>query len=246
MRSSELPFVRSMFDHIAPHYDLLNRLLSLRQDVMWRRKLVGALGLPPDGRLLDVACGTCDVGIQAVRTLGTGIRVTGVDFSTRMLAQARRKLKTHGLADHIQVVAGDAFDLPVAPGGFDALSIAFGIRNLQDRSTALTSFFTILKPGGVLAVLELATPKPGVALSLYLLYFRRLLPRIGGLFSRNRAAYTYLPDSVLKFPRPSEFARLMAGAGFEAVAWQPLSIGIATLFKGRKPVRRSASGPARQ
>lgn len=238
MRSSELPFVRSMFDHIAPHYDLLNRLLSLRQDVMWRRKLVAALDLSPDGRLLDVACGTCDVGIQATRTLGVGIRVTGVDFSSHMLALARRKITAQGLSDQIQVVSGDAFDLPVAPGRFDALSIAFGIRNLQDRSAALTSFLELLKPGGVLAVLELATPKPGIALSLYLLYFRRLLPRIGGLFSRNRAAYTYLPDSVLKFPRPAEFARLMTRAGFEAVAWQPLSTGIATLFKGRKPVGR--------
>jgi demethylmenaquinone methyltransferase/2-methoxy-6-polyprenyl-1,4-benzoquinol methylase len=225
-----------MFDDIAPHYDLLNRLLSLRQDVMWRRKLVAALDLPPDGRLLDVACGTCDVGIQAARTRGTGIRVTGVDFSSRMLVLARRKITALGLSDQIQVAAADAFDLPLAPGGFDALSIAFGIRNLQDRSSALTSFLELLKPGGVLAVLELATPSPGIALSLYLLYFRRLLPRIGGLFSRNRAAYTYLPDSVLKFPRPSEFARLMTRTGFEAVAWQPLSLGIATLFKGRKPV----------
>jgi demethylmenaquinone methyltransferase / 2-methoxy-6-polyprenyl-1,4-benzoquinol methylase len=238
MRSSELPFVRSMFDHIAPHYDLLNRLLSLRQDVMWRRKLVAALDLPSDGRLLDVACGTCDVGIQAARTLGTGIRVAGVDFSSRMLVLANRKITAQGLVDQIQVVAADAFDLPVSAGRFDALSIAFGIRNLQDRSTALSSFLELLKPGGVLAVLELATPPPGIALSLYLLYFRRLLPLIGGLFSRNQAAYTYLPDSVLKFPRPSEFARLMTRAGFEAVAWQPLSFGIATLFKGRKPVDR--------
>lgn len=235
MRSSELPFVQSMFDHIAPHYDLLNRLLSMRQDVMWRRKLVAAMDLPPAGRLLDVACGTCDVGIQAVDSLGPGIRVTGVDFSTRMLDLAHRKIAAAGLEDQIQVAAGDAFDLPLLPGGFDALSIAFGIRNLQDKAAALRAFHQQLKPGGVLAVLELATPPPGIALSLYLLYFRRLLPIIGGLFSRNREAYTYLPDSVLKFPRPAAFARMMRQAGFEAVAWQPLSIGIATLFKGRKP-----------
>jgi demethylmenaquinone methyltransferase / 2-methoxy-6-polyprenyl-1,4-benzoquinol methylase len=246
MRSSELPFIRSMFDHIAPHYDLLNRLLSLRQDVMWRRKLVAALDMPINGQLLDVACGTCDVGIQAVRTLGAGIRVTGIDFSSRMLVLARRKIAVQGLADQIQVVSADAFDLPVAPGRFDALSIAFGIRNLQNRSTALTAFLERLKPGGVLAVLELATPKPGIALSLYLLYFRRLLPRIGGLFSRNQAAYTYLPDSVLKFPRPPEFARLMTRAGFESVAWQPLSMGIATLYKGRRPVGQLAGAPVCQ
>jgi demethylmenaquinone methyltransferase/2-methoxy-6-polyprenyl-1,4-benzoquinol methylase len=227
-----------MFDHIAPHYDLLNRLLSLRQDVMWRRRLVAALDLPEDGHLLDVACGTGEVGIHAVHTLGPGIRVTGVDFSTRMLALAKRKIDAEGLSDQIQVTAGDAFDLPVAPGGFDALSIAFGIRNLQDRVAALAAFKAALKPGGVLAVLELATPPPGIVLSLYLFYFRRLLPRIGGLFSRDRAAYTYLPDSVLKFPRPAQFARLMTRVGFAAVAWQPLSIGIATLFKGRKPVCR--------
>ena len=238
MRSSELPFVQSMFDHIAPHYDLLNRLLSMRQDVMWRRKLVAAMELPPAGRLLDVACGTCDVGIQAVRSLGPGIRVTGVDFSTRMLSLAHRKIAAEGLADQIQVAAGDAFDLPVHPGGFDALSIAFGIRNLQDKAAALGAFHEQLRPGGVLAVLELATPPPGIALDLYLLYFRRLLPLIGGFFSRNRAAYTYLPDSVLKFPRPPAFAGMMRRAGFEDVAWQPLSIGIATLFKGRKSVCR--------
>jgi demethylmenaquinone methyltransferase/2-methoxy-6-polyprenyl-1,4-benzoquinol methylase len=224
-----------MFDHIAPRYDLLNRLLSLRQDVMWRRKLVAALDLPADGRLLDVACGTCDVGLQAVRSLGPGIRVTGVDFSTRMLALARGKIVAEGVSHQIQVAAGDAFHLPVVPGGFDAVSIAFGIRNLQAKATALAAFRKQLKPGGVLAVLELATPRPGVLHDLYLLYFRRLLPRIGGLFSQNRAAYTYLPDSVLGFPRPAVFARLMGRAGFEAVAWQPLSMGIATLFKGRKP-----------
>ena len=235
MRSSELPFVQSMFDHIAPHYDLLNRLLSLRQDVMWRRKLVAALALPAKGRLLDVACGTCDVGIQAVRSLGPGIRVTGIDFSTRMLALAQRKIRAEGLAAQIRVAAGNAFDLPVRPGGFDAVSIAFGIRNLQARTTALEAFRAQLRPGGVLCVLELATPRPGLALSLYLLYFRRILPRIGGLFSKNRAAYTYLPDSVLKFPRPPAFARHLRRAGFEAVAWQPLSIGIATLFRGRRP-----------
>jgi demethylmenaquinone methyltransferase/2-methoxy-6-polyprenyl-1,4-benzoquinol methylase len=182
-----------------------------------------------------VACGTCDVGIQAVRTLGPGIRVTGVDFSTRMLALAHRKIAAEGLADQIQVAAGDAFDLPVVPGGFDALSIAFGIRNLQAKAAALAAFREQLKPGGVLAVLELATPPPGIALDLYLLYFRRLLPLIGGLFSHNRAAYTYLPDSVLKFPRPAAFARLMTRAGFTEVAWQPLSLGIATLFRARKP-----------
>lgn len=236
MRSSELPFVQSMFDHIAPHYDLLNRLLSMRQDVMWRRKLVAAMDLPSGGRLLDVACGTCDVGIQAANSLGPGIRVTGVDFSTRMLALAHRKIAAEGLEDQIQVAAGDAFDLPVLPGGFDALSIAFGIRNLQDKAAALRAFHEQLRPGGVLVVLELATPPTGIALDLYLLYFRRLLPLIGGLFSHNRAAYTYLPDSVLKFPRPPEFARLMRRAGFTDVAWQPLSIGIATLFKGRKVV----------
>ncbi|MDJ0782050.1 MAG: bifunctional demethylmenaquinone methyltransferase/2-methoxy-6-polyprenyl-1,4-benzoquinol methylase UbiE [Desulfosarcinaceae bacterium] len=237
MRSSELPFVQSMFDHIAPHYDLLNRILSLRQDVMWRRKLVSALDLPPDGRLLDVACGTCDVGIEAVRTLGSEIRVTGVDFSRRMLAQARRKIAQAGLSEQIQLIAGDAFDLPVAAEGFDALSIAFGIRNLQDRVAALVSFRRRLKPGGVLTVLELTTPPPGILHRLYLLYFRRLLPRIGGVFSQNRAAYTYLPDSVLKFPRPLEFARMMRRAGYARVTWLPLSMGIATLFKGRTPVR---------
>jgi demethylmenaquinone methyltransferase/2-methoxy-6-polyprenyl-1,4-benzoquinol methylase len=227
-----------MFDTIAPRYDLLNRILSLRQDIMWRRKLVAALDLPADGRLLDVACGTCDVGLQAVRSLGPDIRVTGVDFSTRMLTLAKEKIVAEGVSHQIKLAAGDALDLPVAPGGFDALSIAFGIRNLQAKTAALAAFRKQLRPGGVLAVLELATPQPGIVQNLYLLYFRRLLPRIGGLCSQNQSAYTYLPDSVLRFPRPGQFARLMRGAGFEAVAWQPLSIGIATLFKGRRPVCR--------
>lgn len=239
MKSKELPFVREMFDRIAPHYDFLNRLLSLRRDVQWRRALAEALALSPQARVLDVACGTGDVALEIVGRLGSKAKVVGADFAQQMLRSARSKvLDDHG-RPRVHLTAADAFALPFRPASFDAVTIAFGIRNIQDKGTALGRFQELLKPGGQVAVLELATPESGLLRDAYLLYFNRLLPLLGRFFSRHTFAYTYLPASVAQFPPAAAFARLMRTAGFEQVRYRMLTLGIAVLFIGRKPLQPS-------
>jgi len=236
MNRNELEFVREMFDRIAPHYDFLNRLLSLRQDVYWRKTLVASLELAPGTRVLDTACGTADVGIEIKRRYGGRVSVTGIDFAPQMLRLAKPKFRDAGGGAAIGLAAADAFDLPFAAAGFDAITMAFGIRNIQDKSTVLKRFLDQLKPGGRLAILELGTPDRGMARHAYLFYFNRLLPLIGRLFSKHNFAYTYLPDSVARFPAAGEFARMMRRAGFEHVRYRPLTKGVTVLFVGDKPV----------
>ncbi len=239
MKSEELPFVREMFDRIAPHYDFLNRLLSLRRDVQWRRALAEALSLPPDARLLDVACGTGDVALEILGRLDSRAVVVGADFALQMLHSARPKvLDDHG-RPRVHLTAGDAFALPFRKNSFDAVTIAFGIRNIQDKVTVLGRFLEVLKPGGQVAVLELATPEAGLLRRAYLSYFNRLLPLLGRFFSRHAFAYSYLPASVAQFPPAAVFARLMRTAGFEQVRYRQLTLGIAVLFIGRKPPQSS-------
>ncbi len=234
MKNRELPFIREMFDTIAPRYDLLNRLLSLRQDVCWRRDMVSAMEISDSGTVLDAACGTGDVMLEIFRQKGPEISVFGLDFSPEMLRLAKDKF------DILQpdappqgcLIAGNAFHLPFRTGTFDAVTIAFGIRNISDKLSVLKIFHDSLKPGGMLLVLELAAPTEGLLLSLYLLYFKKILPLIGGFFSKNVTAYRYLPDSVIKFPKPAVFAQMMRSAGFSDVRWRNLTLGIATLYVG--------------
>lgn len=235
MTRNELPFIREMFDTIAHRYDFLNRTLSLKQDVIWRRRMVRALGLAA-GRgadVLDVACGTGDVALTVRQRFGEAVRVTGLDFSWNMLVLCREKVRSARVGD-IPLLSGNALALPFASNRFDALTIAFGIRNIQDRDLALAEFSRCLKPGGTLAVLELSTPENPLFHALYMFYFLKVLPFVGGLFSKNLAAYEYLPQSVIRFPDAKTFGGLMAQAGFEAVTWEKMTLGIVTLFTGKK------------
>lgn len=232
--NKELDFVKDMFDRIAPKYDFLNRLLSLRRDIFWRTEMVRAAALEKGDRVLDVACGTCDVALEISAHLSDQTRVFGLDFSLGMLRLGQKKL-TRKDKKNISLLNADALDLPFRPQGFDAVFIAFGIRNIMDRQRAVHEFFNTLKPGGRLAVLELTTPEKGLLRSLYLLYFQKILPVIGSFFSKDAAAYTYLPDSVLKFPSPRDFSKIMKGAGFRQIRFKQMSFGIVTLFVGRRP-----------
>ena len=231
MQHRELPFVREMFDRIAPRYDLLNRLLSLRQDVAWRRKMVAAMAVPENGKVLDVACGTGDVALEICRQKGQRVMVTGIDFSPGMLALARDKIR-HRQNMPVALLAGDALSLPFTAASFHAVTIAFGIRNIQNKVGALQTFYECLVPGGMVLVLELATPKKGWLNDAYLAYFQKLLPLIGRLFSKHSFAYTYLPDSVSRFPAADAFMKLMTAAGFTQVGYRRLTLGIANLFFG--------------
>jgi demethylmenaquinone methyltransferase/2-methoxy-6-polyprenyl-1,4-benzoquinol methylase len=231
----ELPFVREMFDRIAPQYDFLNRLLSLRRDVFWRQALLESLNLTPGARVLDAACGTADVALAIVRYAPQGVRIVGADFSLAMLALARQKSNATGCQDAICLAAADVLHAPFGPEKFDVVTMAFGIRNIQNKSAALKGLYTLIKPGGRLAILELVTPPKGLLRQAYLIYFNRFLPLIGRFFSRHNYAYTYLPNSVSHFPSPEEFARQMKNAGFVSVRFKPMTLGIAVLFIGDKP-----------
>jgi demethylmenaquinone methyltransferase/2-methoxy-6-polyprenyl-1,4-benzoquinol methylase len=223
-----------MFDSIAPRYDLLNRVLSLRQDVAWRKKMVSTMTIPETGRALDVACGTGDVALEIVRQKGPRVKVAGIDFSPGMLDLAQKKIN-RGKDETISLLAGNALRLPFRNDTFDAVTIAFGIRNIQDKAAALKSFYDCLVPGGRVLILELATPRQTRIRDAYLAYFQKVLPAIGRLFSRHRFAYSYLPDSVARFPTTDVFMSIMADAGFDRITCRRLTLGIANLFVGIRP-----------
>lgn len=235
MHRNELDFVQGMFDRIAPHYDFLNRLLSLRQDVYWRKALVASLELDRDACVLDTACGTADVGIEIKHQYGDRVKVVGIDFAPQMLRLAKPKVEKLTGRAQIGLAAADAFDLPFRPAGFDAITMAFGIRNIQDKATVLKCFRDQLKPDGRLAILELGTPSRGLARHVYLSYFNRLLPFIGRFFSKHSFAYSYLPMSVARFPAAADFAEMMRRAGFHRIRYRPLTFGVTVLFIGDKP-----------
>lgn len=232
--SIELDFIKEMFDSIAPKYDFLNRFLSGRQDILWRREMVSGAELPHQSQVLDVACGTCDVSLEVKRQKRGGATIFATDFSPGMLALGKKKIMKHKGGGTIHLAAGNALALPFKESCFDAVFIAFGIRNIMDRKGAILAFYRALRPGGTLAVLELTTPPEGIFREIYMLYFKRLLPAIGTIFSKNAGAYHYLPASVLNFPTPKRFASTLRESGFEMVKWKGMTFGIVTLFIGKK------------
>ncbi len=225
-----------MFTDIAPRYDALNHLMSLGADRCWRRRAVRVLqreGRPLD--VLDLACGTGDLSLALQKALPEGSRITGADFSEGMLAVMREKLARKGLEDRILLIQADAAALPFPEASFDAVTVAFGIRNFPDREQALREILRVLRPGGILVILELSEPENRLLKACYRLYFRHILPFIGGLISGNRAAYKYLPDSVGRFPGRKKWMGIMQRQGFEALSHKALSLGLCRLYSGRRP-----------
>jgi len=223
-----------MFARIVPTYDFLNHLLSAGLDRGWRRAAVeGCLWSRPADRawrVLDVCAGTGDLALAFARA---GARVTLADFTREMLVVARAKAARRGLAPPLAVA--DTLRLPCADGAFDAVSVGFGIRNVEDLDRGLAEMARVVRPGGAVAVLELGQPSSGAVRRLYGAYFTRVLPAIGQLVSRSpENAYAYLPRSVLAFPPPDALAERMRGAGLREVTWQPLAAGICTLHVGRR------------
>jgi demethylmenaquinone methyltransferase / 2-methoxy-6-polyprenyl-1,4-benzoquinol methylase len=229
----ETASVRSMFDRIAPRYDLLNRVLSGGTDTRWRRRAVDFLELRGDGRVLDLATGTGDLLIEALRR-SPQTRGVGVDLSSGMLVRGAAKLERRGFSPRAALLAGDGERLPLASNAFAGALIAFGIRNVAHPEVALEELLRVLRPGGRLVVLEFSMP-PGLLGAAYRLYFERVLPWIGGLVSGDRGAYAYLPASVGRFPSGDAFCALLGNVGFSGVEARRLSGGIAYLYRGEKP-----------
>lgn len=225
--------VRKMFDSIAPRYDLLNRLLSLGIDRRWRRYAVSRLQVPAGGLVLDIATGTCDVALEIAGQTDSSVQIVGEDFTQGMLVHGQKKLDQSSLGRRIALVNAPCEAIPHPDGSFDAITIAFGIRNVVDREQGLREMVRVLKPGGRAAILEFSNPRSRLFRSLYNFYFRHLLPAIGGLFSQ-RSAYQYLPDSVLEFPAQETFVSMMSEAGFARVDYTDLTFGISTVYVGNK------------
>jgi demethylmenaquinone methyltransferase / 2-methoxy-6-polyprenyl-1,4-benzoquinol methylase len=222
-----------MFDAIAPRYDLLNHVLSLGIDRRWRRRAIRSLSLTDRDVLLDVCAGTADVALEAQRQAGLR-RIIGVDFAGAMLAIGRKKVQAAGATERIALIRGDAANLPVRDATVDAATIAFGIRNVERPEAACREIARALRPGGGLAILEFGVPRiPGIS-TLYLWYFKYLLPRVGRAVSRHNAAYSYLPASVGAFPPPADFVTILRRAGFVEVEAVPLTAGIVYLYVARR------------
>lgn len=231
--ATQIKEVHRIFSKVVPAYDLLNRLLSLREDVRWRRFVARALRPGPTGRVLDVATGTGDLALE-ISKLPRSPVVVGLDLVIPMLGPAVKKAARQG--GRISLLAGDGTRLPFPTASFDAVTIAFGIRNIPRRDQALAEMRRVLAPGGRVYVLEFTTPQRPWVRSLYRPYLNHLLPKLGGLISGDEAGYRYLADTIMNFPAPDRFRDEMTKAGFVAARSHALTKGVAWVHVGEKPL----------
>ncbi len=233
--------VQSMFGRIARHYDTLNRVLSLGIDQRWRRAAVARVQKETSGelrRVVDACCGTGDLTLALA---DQGLDVVGADFTPELLVRGAAKGVRQG-AERALFAHGDALRLPLHDGACDAATVAFGIRNVEDRTLGLRELGRVVRPGGIVLVLEFQVPR-GPLGWVYRQYFERVLPRVGGWFSKDKSAYTYLRDTVLAWPSAEELELEMEAIGFEGCGFQRRTFGIVALHWGRVPVaRRDGAG----
>jgi demethylmenaquinone methyltransferase/2-methoxy-6-polyprenyl-1,4-benzoquinol methylase len=222
--------IAGMFDAIAPRYDFLNHLLSGGIDRTWRTRAIRSLALTGRERVLDLCTGTGDLAMAALRGTPGAASVVGVDFAGAMLRVADDKLRRVGERQRITLVRGDATKIPLATSSVDAITIAFGIRNVEDVPAACAEMHRVLKPRGRLAILEFAVPTLPGWRSLYGWYVKHVLPRIGSAVSRHDGAYHYLPASIDAFATPDELVKILRQAGFAPVAAVPLTLGSVCLY----------------
>jgi demethylmenaquinone methyltransferase/2-methoxy-6-polyprenyl-1,4-benzoquinol methylase len=226
--------IAGMFDAIAPRYDLLNHLLSAGIDRHWRSRAIRALRLTGRECVLDLCTGTADLAIAARRARPPAARVVGIDFAGAMLLMGAQKIRRARLSGGIALARGDAMRIPVADASVDAVTIGFGIRNVEEPEVALRDVARVLKPGGRLVVLEFAIPTTPLFKAVYLTYFRHILPRIGRAVSRHDAAYGYLPASVGAFASPDAFITLLRNVGFRDVSADPMAFGSVYMYTAQR------------
>ena len=235
-RNSELgkkQQVAGMFDDIAFRYDFLNRFLSAGIDIRWRKKALKQLENKKPQLILDVATGTADVAIMASRLLKPN-KITGIDISDGMLEIGRKKIQKLDLQNTIELLNGDCETINFSDNSFDAVTVAFGVRNFENLEKGLSEIKRVLKPGGKLVVLEFSKPKSTVVKVVYNLYMKVITPNVGKIFSKNRNAYQYLDESINKFPEGKNFTVILDKLGYRNTYTKPLSLGICSIYCGEK------------
>ena len=224
--------VAEMFDNIAPRYDFLNHFLSFGIDKVWRSKAIRLLIKHSPSNILDVATGTGDFAIEALKTGAQ--KIIGVDISEEMLVVGRAKIKALGVGHRIILQNGDSEELSFSDSLFDAVTVAFGVRNFENLSKGLDELFRVLKPGGIVCILEFSKPKYFPVKQIYSFYSFYILPFLGRLFSKDRSAYRYLPESVERFPDGEEFLTVLIKSGFNQTNQHRQTFGVATIYTGVK------------
>lgn len=226
--------VEQMFDSIAPAYDFMNTAMTFGLHRQWRDVALRAVLKFNPSHVLDVATGTGDVAFR-LKELSPGLRITGIDLSEGMLAEAEKKLKTHpDWRDSIDFRCGDSLDLPFEDETFDAVTVAYGVRNFQDLEKGYKEMYRVLKPGGIICVIELSVPSNFILKGGYNLYANHIIPSIGKLVSGDNRAYKYLPESIAACPQRDDMTALMKTAGFNKAGWRSLTFGVVTIYLGRK------------
>ena len=224
--------VGAMFDSIAPKYDFLNHFLSLGIDRRWRKKAINKLRPYSPKKILDIATGTGDLAIAALKL--NPDEIVGIDISEKMLEEGKLKIRKKGLESKIKLQSGDSEAIPFPDEVFDGLTVAFGVRNFENLKLGLSEMFRVLKPGGACVILEFSRPVSFPFKQIYTFYFFKILPFIGRLVSKDSYAYTYLPDSVDAFPDGEKFLGILETIGFSNLSLIRLSFGIATIYSGVK------------
>ncbi|MEO7922686.1 MAG: bifunctional demethylmenaquinone methyltransferase/2-methoxy-6-polyprenyl-1,4-benzoquinol methylase UbiE [Chitinophagaceae bacterium] len=227
--------VADMFNKIAGKYDRMNRFLSARTDIGWRKKAIRSLKKEQPAQILDVATGTADMAILACRML-KNTKVTGIDISEGMLELGKKKVEKEGLAGRIHLQAGDSETIKFAGNTFDAVMVAFGVRNFENLENGLAEMWRVLKPGGRLVVLEFSKPRHKAVKRFYSLYMGILAPRVARWFKQNKEAYQYLNESASAFPDRHLFTDILKKTGYSDTGFRPLSLGICCIYSGRKPI----------
>jgi len=225
--------VEEMFDSISHRYDLLNHLLSVNIDKLWRKKAIKLLAPHHPEKILDIATGTADFAIAATRL--NPQKITGIDLSEGMLKKGRQKIEKKGLSGSIELLKADSEALPFDNATFDAAVVGFGVRNFENLEKGLTEIHRVLKPGGVFIVLEFSRPRKAFFKQMYFFYFNNILPMLGRLVSKDNSAYTYLPESVHEFPDGDDFVFILEKTGYHKCSWHPQTFGIASIYKAQKP-----------